>query len=469
MKIKPILPLIVAGLTLSPIPFSSTLLAQAPPLTTVRVAVGLSRPVFVTAPANDSSRLFIVEQRGSGGTANRADIRVLDLTTEPPTLLAAPFLTITGVTTGSEQGLLGMAFDPDYLSNGRFYLSFTNSSGTTIIQRRIDANPLDNIHTDAAGSPETILSITQPFANHNAGWMGFSPVDGYLYIPLGDGGSGCDPGGRAQNINELLGKTLRIDVSGATGYTTPPDNPFFGATPGLDEIWNVGLRNPFRCSFDRGTGDLYLGDVGQGVYEEIDHEPAGVDGRNYGWDIREGFACATVSGCASSCATGFDDPVHAYDQTIGTRCAVTGGYVYRGCRMPGLHGTYFFADYCSNEVWSMPAGGGTVTSRTAELTPGGGLSITSISSFGEDAQGEIYLCDLNGGEVFKIIPRGIGDLNGDDLVDTSDVPAFVLALTDPDAYAAAYPTLDAFIRANLNGDCAIDGRDIQALVDRLLP
>ncbi len=457
------------GLAVAPLLIGSTTLAQGPSLTTVRVAVGLSRPVFVTAPANDPSRLFIVEQRGSGGTANRADVRVLDLTTDPPTLRAAPFLTLTGVATGSEQGLLGMAFDPDYLANGRFYLNFTNSSGTTIIQRRIDANPLDDVHTDAPGSPETILSIAQPFANHNAGWLGFSPVDGYLYIPLGDGGSGCDPGGRAQNLNDLLGKTLRIDVSGATGYVIPSDNPFFGPTPGLDEIWNSGLRNPFRCSFDRSTGALYLGDVGQGVYEEIDYEPAGIAARNYGWDIREGLACATVSGCASSCATGFDDPIHAYDQTIGTRCAVTGGYVYRGCRMPSLHGTYFFADYCSNEIWSMPAGGGAVTSRTAELAPGGGLSIASISSFGEDAQGELYLCDLNGGEVFKIIPRGVGDLNGDTVVDLDDVPAFVLALTDPDAYATAYPTLDAFIRANLNGDCGVDGRDIQALVDRLLP
>ena len=199
--------------------------AAAPPLTTVRVASGLTRPVFVTAPPGDYGRLFIVEQRGSGGVANRADIRVLDLTTDPPTLLPTPFLSVTGVSTGSEQGLLGMAFDPNYLTNGRFYLDYTNASGTTIIERRIDSNPHDNVHSNGPGSPNTVISIAQPFVNHNAGWLGFSPVDGYLYIPMGDGGSSCDPGGRAQNINELLGKTLRLDVSGANRLRQPKHEP----------------------------------------------------------------------------------------------------------------------------------------------------------------------------------------------------------------------------------------------------
>jgi glucose/arabinose dehydrogenase len=461
--------LIAVGLLASMFLPSRPLSAAVPPLTTVRVASGLSRPVYVAAPPGDQGRLFIVEQRGSAGVGNRADIRVLNLAADPPALLPTPFLTITGVSTGGEQGLLGLAFDPNYLTNGRFYLNYTNAAGTTIIERRIDANPLDNVHTNASGSPNTVISIAQPFSNHNAGWLGFSPVDGYLYIPLGDGGSSCDPGGRAQNINELLGKTLRLDVSGATGYAVPPTNPFAGATPGLDEIWNLGLRNPFRCSFDRATGDLYLGDVGQAVYEEIDFENPGAGGRNYGWDIREGFACSTVSGCPSSCATGFTDPAHAYDQTVGARCAVTGGYVYRGCRMPGLQGQYFFADYCSNEIWSMPAGGGAVTARTTELAPGGGLSIASISSFGEDAQGEIYLCDLSGGEVFKIVPKGVGDLNGDGAVNLLDVSPFVLALVNPAGYAAAYPALDGYIRANINGDCAADGRDVDAMVNLLLP
>jgi glucose/arabinose dehydrogenase len=361
-------------------------------------------PLYVTAPPGDNSRIFIVEQRGSGGVATRADIRVLDLTTASPTLLPTPFLSIEGVATGSEQGLLGMVFEPDYLTNGRFYLHFTDATGTINIQRRVDANPLDNVHTDAVGSPETLLTIAHPFSNHNSGWMGFSPIDGFLYIPLGDGGSACDPDGRAQNLDELLGKTLRLDVSGATGFTSPATNPFFGATPGRDEIWSFGLRNPYRCSFDRATGDLYLGDVGQNRFEEIDFEPAGTPGRNYGWDIREGFACSNVSGCPSTCATGFTDPIHAYEIAVASRCAVIGGYVYRGSAVPELQGTYFFADFCSGDIWSMAAGGGTVFSRTAELAPGGGLTIDSISSFGEDAQGELYICDL-GGEVFKIIPR----------------------------------------------------------------
>lgn len=375
------------------------------PLTTVLVTSGLANPLYATAPPGDSTRLFVMEQHGSDGVATRADIRVIDLTTDPPTLLATPFLSIDPVTTGGEQGLLGMAFDPHYLSNGRFYLNFTDALGNTNIQRRIDADPFDNVHTDALGSPETILIVAQPFANHNAGWLGFSPVDGFLYIPLGDGGSGCDPGNRAQNIDQFLGKTLRLDVSGATGYAVPAGNPFTGATPGLDEIWNLGLRNPFRCSFDRLTGDFYLGDVGQNTFEEVDLEAPEVGGRNYGWNIREGFECSSVSGCPSSCDTGFVDPITAYDHAGGTRCAVIGGYVYRGSRIPDLQGTYFFADFCSGDIWSMPAGGGTVTSRTAELAPGGGLSIGSISSFGEDAGGELYICDLSGGQVFKIVPR----------------------------------------------------------------
>ena len=387
-------PLLLASSCCPPVP---------PPLTTILVASGLTSPIFVTAAPGDNNRLFVLERFGVGGVPTRADIRVIDLTADPPALLPTPFLTIEDVGTAGEEGLLGMAFDPNYRFNGRFYLNFNDASGNTIIQRRISAVPSDNIHTDAAGSPETLLTIAQPFANHKAGWLGFSPVDGLLYIPLGDGGSGCDPGGRAQDLNELLGKTLRIDVSGATGYTSPISNPFFNRTPGRNEIWNLGLRNPFRCSFDRFTGDLYIADVGQAVFEEVNLEPPEFGGRNYGWAIREGFECSTVSGCTSSCATGFTDPVFVYDHSS-SRCAIIGGYVYRGSRMPGLQGTYFFADFCSGDISTMPAGGGTVTSRTAELAPGGGLTIGSISSFGEDAQGELYICDLNDGEIFKIVP-----------------------------------------------------------------
>lgn len=445
-------------------------------LTTVRVASGLTNPIFVTAPPGDTSRLFIVEQRGNP-SATQARILVMDLTTNPPTLLGTPFLVVSSLATGNEQGLLGMAFDPNYLSNGRFYLNFTQSggSGTTVIQRRIDSNPLDNVHTDAVGSPNTVISFAQPFTNHNAGWMGFSPVDGYLYIPNGDGGSSCDPSQRAQNLSVVFGKTLRLDVSGATGYTNPPTNPYVGGG-GLAEIWNYGLRNPWRCGFDRANGNLYIGDVGQNRKEEIDIDPAGVSNRNYGWDCMEGFDCAnlssqcvgTVNGCTCG-AAGLIAPVHDYDQTIGSRCAVTGGYVYRGCRMPGLQGTYFFADYCSGEIWSMPAGGGTVTSRTAELAPGGGLAISLITSFGEDAQGELYICDQSGGEVFKIIPRGVGDTNGDNVVNLNDADSFALACVDPAAYVLAFPGLDPFIRANMNGDCEVNGHDVVRFVKTLVP
>lgn len=450
--------------------------ARGQQLTTVRVASGLTNPIFVTAPPGDTSRLFIVEQRGNPA-ATSARILVMDLTTNPPTLLGAPFHVVTGLATGNEQGLLGMAFDPNYLTNGRFYLNFTLSggSGTSVVQRRIDSNPLDNVHTDAAGSPNTVISYVQPFTNHNGGWIGFSPVDGFLYIPTGDGGSACDPSQRAQDINSLFGKTLRLDVSGPAGYTNPAGNPYLGIA-GLDEIWNIGLRNPWRCGFDRANGNLYIGDVGQNRREEIDIDPVGVANRNYGWDCEEGFSCAnlssqcvgTVNGCACG-AAGLIDPVHDYDQTAGSRCAVTGGYVYRGCRMPGLQGTYFFADYCSGELWSMPAGGGAVASRTAELAPGGGLAINLITSFGEDAQGELYICDQSGGEVFKIIPRGVGDTNGDNLVNLNDADSFALACVDPVAYALAFPGLDPFIRANMNGDCVVNGHDVVRFVKTLVP
>jgi len=367
------------------------------PLTTVRVAQGLSLPLFVTAPPGDTSRVFIVEQRGSD---QRGRIKIL----KNGAILATPFLTTGPLAAGNEQGLLGLAFAPGYATSGRFYINYTDSNGMVRIARyTVSANP------DVANPTESlILSIYHPFTNHNGGWLGFGP-DGYLYSGEGDGGSGGDPGDRAQNVDSLLGKLLRIDVSGPT-YTVPPGNPFAGATPGRDEIWAFGLRNPWRPSFDRRTGDLVIADVGQDLHEEIDFAPAGTGaGANYGWRCFEGsfpYTSSATTPCGSCTVPGCTVfPVYDYDHTLG-RCSITGGYVYRGCAIPDLSGQYFFGDYCGKQIYTGRFEGGAFTGlreRTAELAPGGGLAIGNITSFGEDARGELYICD-QGGQVFKVVP-----------------------------------------------------------------
>jgi glucose/arabinose dehydrogenase len=446
-------------LTLATVTLSQT------PLTTVRVAQGLTLPLYVTAPPGDTHRLFIVEQR----TGTSADIKILNLLTG--TVSATPFLTINGVSTGTEQGLLGLAFHPSYASDGYFYVDFTDSTGTTNIRRyTVSSNP------DVAdpNSAYPILSVAQPYSNHNGGWVAFGP-DGYFYVALGDGGSGGDPQNRAQNVDVLLGKLLRIDVDGDdfpldpnTNYAVPPDNPFVGGT-GNAAIWAYGLRNPWRDSFDRLTGDLYIADVGQSSWEEIDFQPAGSPGgQNYGWRCYEGDHAYNTTGCASPDTMVF--PIYEYDHSNGN-CAITGGYVYRGQQICDLQGTYFFADYCSAQIWSFRYDGTNLTeltNRTAELAPGGGLSINSITSFGEDAAGELYICD-QGGEVFKIVPVGPrkGDMNNDGTVDFGDINPFVLALSDPAAYQAqyGYPPAQA---GDLNCDGSADFGDINPFVALLV-
>ena len=369
---------------------------EAVPLKTVRVAQGLARPLYVTAPLGDTDRIFIVEQRGSDG---RGRIKIL----RQGAILPTPFLTTAVLSTGSEQGLLGLAFDRDYHITGRFYICYTNASGTTIVARHtVSTNPdvADPVGTE-------ILTIPQPAPNHNGGWLAFGP-DNYLYIALGDGGGQFDPGDNAQNRNSLLGKILRIDVSGSL-YTIPPGNPFAGGIPGLDEIWATGLRNPWRNAFDRETGDLIIADVGQNVWEEVNFAPAGTAGANYGWRCFEADAPSTPS-TTNPCGSCTDPqcpmipPTHAYQHGSG-RCSVTGGYIYRGFDIPDLRGTYFYADYCTGEIWSGTFAVDTLTNvqnRTVELEPEG-LSIGNITSFGEDARGELYICDLDG-EVYKIVP-----------------------------------------------------------------
>jgi glucose/arabinose dehydrogenase len=346
------------------------------------VATGLDFPLFLTAPAGDASRLFIVEKTGR--------IRIV----KNGSLLAAPFLDLGAkVSNGSEQGLLGLAFHPQYAANGRFVVDYTNSSGDTRVSVfRVSADP------DVAdpSSEQVILAVDQPFSNHNGGMVVFGP-DGKLYIGLGDGGSGGDPQGNGQNRNALLGKILRLDVSGTGQATIPADNPLVGQAGARGEIWSYGLRNPWRFSFDRETGDLWIGDVGQNAREEIDASTSAAGfgrGLNYGWNTMEGTACFSPS---SNCnRTGLVLPVLDYEHSEG--CSVTGGYVYRGTAIPALRGHYFYADYCQGWVRSFRLSGGAPAGQQewATLRPGG-----QITSFGEDANGELYLM-ISSGKVFRI-------------------------------------------------------------------
>lgn len=382
--------------------FSMSALGGETQLSSVRVASGLIRPIFATHAPGDYTRLFVIEKAGV--------IKILNLKTG--VVNATPFLDINslvggGNSTNDERGLLGLAFHPNYQENGFFYVDYTNNSNNTTIRRySVSANP----DIADSGSGTTLLTIIQPFTNHNGGWLGFGPNDGYLYIGTGDGGSSCDPSQRAQDITaQLLGKLLRIDVDGGPPYGIPPDNPFVGVT-GDDEIWAFGLRNPWRPSFDRLTGDLYIADVGQFTWEEINFQSAdSAGGENYGWDCTEGLVCPAPGCAAGACGcadSDLVDPFHVYSHSSG--CSITGGYVYRGCAIPDLQGDYFFADYCSATIWSGEYNGSGFDNfqvRTTELAPGGGLSIASVTSFGEDERGELYICDQNGGEVFKIIPR----------------------------------------------------------------
>lgn len=375
--------------------------APSSQLTTVRVAQGLSRPVLVTSPPGDVDRTFIVLQDG----------RIVIL--KQGALLGAAFLDISALVqspadmAGNEEGLLGLAFHPRYDANGWFFIYHTDTSGNNVLARysRSSTGP------DAA-DPNSRVEVTTFLhpgaANHNGGMIAFSPLDGYLYIGTGDGGSFCDPSNNSQDGLSRLGKLLRLDVD-VLPAAVPSTNPFVGDPNMLDEIWALGLRNPWRFSFDRAQGDLYIGDVGQGRWEEIDYTPGPSTGsENYGWVVYEGSECPNpscgASGTGCSGVSGLTLPVHEYDH--GDGCSVTGGYVYRGCRMPDLHGTYFFADFCSAFVHTLRLEAGTVVDqadRTAELAPAGGPSIDNITAFGEDAYGEIYVVD-RGGEIFKIVP-----------------------------------------------------------------
>ncbi|MGK0216990.1 MAG: glucose/arabinose dehydrogenase [Planctomycetota bacterium] len=350
-------------------------------------------PVFAVSPVGDLDRLFVVEQAGR--------IRIVENPRTTPTTLPTPFLDIAGIVgCCGERGLLGLAFHPDYDLNGRFFVNYTNNSGNTrVIEYAVSATDPNVANPTAV---QTIYMAGQPFSNHNGGCIQFGP-DGKLYIGFGDGGSANDPGNRAQNVSEKMGKMMRLDIDLAAPFI-PIDNPFVGVSSTLDEIWAIGLRNPWRFSFDRLTGDMYIGDVGQGSKEEISFQPASsTGGENYGWRCMEGTNCTGLSGCTCN-DIALTDPIREYNHS-GGKCSITGGYVYRGSLIPGLQGTYFYGDYCSRDLFSFEYDGSTLTNfmnRTADLQPSAGGSIGNISAFAEDGAGEMYIVTLTGGRIWRI-------------------------------------------------------------------
>jgi glucose/arabinose dehydrogenase len=359
-------------------------------LSVARIASGFEAPLWVGSPPEETDRLFVVEQ-------NSGLIRII----RDGQVLVRPFLDVGAVAgQGGEQGLLSMAFHPLFSSNGRFFVHYTNNDGDTrVVEYSVSSDP-------NAADPrpvQTILEQRQPYVNHNGGNLAFGP-DGMLYVGLGDGGSANDPANRAQDGSTNLGKMLRLDVDRPPRFV-PLDNPFVGDLSVNDEIWAFGLRNPWRYSFDRLTGDLYIGDVGQGMIEEIDFQPASSHGgANYGWRCMEGSSCSGLAGCSCGDAS-LELPIYEYDHSD-NNCSVIGGFVYRGMVIPWLRGQYLFGDYCSGRVWSFRFVNGLVrdlVNRTGELERGGLPANHNITSFGEDGAGELYIVDSQGGAVFKVV------------------------------------------------------------------
>ncbi|MEM1183983.1 MAG: PQQ-dependent sugar dehydrogenase [Planctomycetota bacterium] len=424
------------------------------------VAGGFNDPVYVGQPKNplDRDRLWVIEKAefnpDSGGVFEEqfiARLRVLDRNTgdiRPESVLE---LFVAG---GNEQGLLGLAFHPDFPNTPKIYLNYTRFGGDTVIEEQtieyIGGEPFA-----VGGSERTLLVIDQPFGNHNAGWLDFSPIDGYLYISSGDGGSGGDPGNRSQNLGLLLGKMLRIDVNGddfpddpERNYAIPADNPFVNDTAARDEIWSYGLRNPYRNDFDDGIapgnlGDLWMADVGQGRIEEINRQPAASPGgENYGWRCYEGSLAFNTGGCPPIADLTF--PVFEYPHT-GTGpivgCSVTGGIAYGGCKLLGYTGAYFLTDFCSNEVVALLP-----DLTLLDLTDDLGFFGSNASSFGEDADGNLYIVSLNG-IITEVVPGETVPACSDNCIASCSVadlaaPCGFLDLSDVDAFIGAFITGD---------------------------
>jgi glucose/arabinose dehydrogenase len=355
--------------------------AAAPPAIAIQTFVtGLSSPVAMENPRDGTERLFVLEQGGK--------IRII----QGGSLLPVPFLNVTSIIeSGGEEGLLGLAFHPSYAQNGRFFIDYTRRvSGqlqTVIAEYHVSST--DPNKADPASGIE-ILVQDQPFDNHNGGQLAFGP-DGFLYIAFGDGGSGGDPFGNGQDLGTVLGKVLRIDIDSGSPYVIPPDNPFVNDPNARGEIWAYGFRNPWKFSFDRGSRRLYVGDVGQDKFEEVDIV---TKGSNYGWNVMEGFHCfEPPQGCDM---TGLTLPIAEYSHSEGE--AIIGGFVYRGSAIPGLRGVYVFGDYISGKIWGLKRSGGG-WHRVLLLSTG-----RFLSGFGQDTAGEIYVLDYNNGVVYRIVP-----------------------------------------------------------------
>lgn len=360
--------------------------------------VSITSPLeMYQTPIPGDDRFFVVRQNG-----------IISIV-ENGSVLPTAFLNIGGeISTGGEQGLLDMEFHPGFgVANNYFYINFTNASGNTVIRRYAVSGSDPNVADTSTAT--TILAYNQDFTNHNGGQLRFGP-DGYLYIPTGDGGSGNDPNCRAQSANTLLGKILRIDVDGGTPYAIPPGNPFAGPGDPLDEIWAFGLRNPWRTSFDRLTGDMWIGDVGQGAREEVSFQPASsTGGENYGWKVMEGFNCTGNTGGCSPLPPPCNDPAYTLPEfdyaRVSPHCAVTGGFVYRGAAIPSLQGKYIYGDYCSAYIWAYDPS----TSNTQFLFDPGSFLV----SFSEDRDGELYVSLQQTGNhrILKLVPilTGVGD------------------------------------------------------------
>ena len=362
--------------------------SQLPTLALGAPLAGFASPVGITHAGDGTNRLFVVEQ---GGRVRLVKSGVLQ---------PAPFLNISGrISTGGERGLLGLAFPHDYARKGYFYVNYTNTAGNTVISR-FQRSAADADTADPA-SEQIILTIGQPFANHNGGQLAFSERDRMLYVGMGDGGSGGDPGNRAQNPAELLGKMLRIDTE--TGrpyaYTSPATNPYVSTAGFRPEIWALGLRNPWRFSFDRATADLFISDVGQELFEEVNFQPAASSGgENYGWRIMEGLHCFNPNPCDP---TGLTPPVVEYSSGSGSgNCSVTGGYVYRAGAFPRMQGLYFYGDFCSGRIWGLRRESG-VWQNTLLLD-----TSIQISAFGEDESGALYVAGYNTGSVYPLVDAG---------------------------------------------------------------
>ncbi|MBC7607727.1 MAG: PQQ-dependent sugar dehydrogenase [Burkholderiales bacterium] len=359
-----------------------SLLSHSQTIGITTFASGFVDPLEIVHPPADA-RLFVVQQGGA--------VRILN---PNQTVNATNFLTLTTntISTGGERGLLGLAFHPNYVTNGFFYVNYTNTAGNTVIARyTVSTNP--NVANPNSGT--ILLTIPQPFANHNGGTLRFGP-DGYLYIGMGDGGSGGDPGNRAQNISENLGKMLRIDVDSASPYGIPPTNPYLGVA-GNDEIWAIGLRNPWKFSFNRLTNDLWIADVGQNNIEEINKVNPTTPALNFGWRCYEGNSIY-IGGCAVSTTT-YTFPIAQYTHSSGA-CSITGGYVYTGTLYPNFADKYFFADYCSNKIG--------MTDTTGVITWSTAFAGSNFTTFGEDINGALYVAGGSSGIVSKVVDTSLG-------------------------------------------------------------